>query len=202
MTAYEYPDRDEWAKRQRTFYADLADSARDAVTTRILDYATQEEIGTAVAELRARWTVLGRRLREINKALQPYTGLREFDGLSEEQQQLHCQSRDLQDQRKSILKVAKEWGQNPNPYLGEAHFDSFLCHSVGLKQMASDGACPTYRSIIGRWAAAKKAAEDAARIRTENKPIDDAAWARELERRADLEAYFRRGPVVRRVGAP
>jgi hypothetical protein len=191
-----WTDRDEWAKRTRTFYGDIAQGARDSVSSRVLDYATQQEVATAVAELRDRWKALGRRLRELNKQLQPYDGHREFYQLSSDQQRMHSDSRDLSDLRQWINKVAKDW---ENPRLGTAYLDH--AGYVGQNGMAKEEACPTYRAITGRWYAAQDAAEEAARIRTENQPIDDAAWSRELKRRADLEEYFRRGPQITRVNA-
>jgi DNA repair exonuclease SbcCD ATPase subunit len=191
----EWPTREQWAEQTRTFYYDIADGARDSVSTLVTDYATQEEIATAIGELRGRWSELGRRLRELNKRLQPFANALAFYDLSEEQQRLHSDARDLRDQRQAVNKLAKEWA---NPYRGKPYFDRYL--AVGLNLMTSDGACPIFRSIVSRWGDAKDAKVEAARIRTENAPIDDEAWAKELESRAKLERYFAEGPIVHRVG--
>ena len=67
--SHNWPNREEWAKRCRTVYADMLDNV--VCSRKLSDYATPEEAEEARHALQERWRLLGRELREASAALGP-----------------------------------------------------------------------------------------------------------------------------------
>jgi hypothetical protein len=66
MTEWNWSSREEWAKRQRTVYADQ-DNPLPA-SSRLEDYASPYEIEEAITELKAHWQVCGREMAAAKAA--------------------------------------------------------------------------------------------------------------------------------------
>lgn len=181
---WNWPSREEWAKHRRTAYAEETPYSPSKVT----DYASDaEEINEAIAELRARWKVCGQEMAEAKGAAgelaqQPgETGMQylsRYYAMTEAEQDLSYRPEKCRDERKMINEVIR--------YLrdGELYWRA--------RNVLSSS--PMLSRIWDRYEAALQRANDARIEEIANKPIDDAAWEQELERRAEIE-----NPVIERV---
>lgn len=109
---YEWPSRQEWAKRQRTpdlYCGHIAERVADEVSVLAADYGTEGEIAAAVRALHERWLLLGRALRrllEAAEALAPYLNPPDdgrYCDVAERQQQ----ARDVERLLRARMLVAK-----------------------------------------------------------------------------------------------
>jgi hypothetical protein len=176
MSAHEWPTRDEWAKRMRTPYFDRIEvRISDAAS----DYATQAEIQAEIDRLHAEWCELGRELKRTPKT--------PMDELSPKQRfALHQRSGDnrnffdrddiwtardaIRERRKKVNGALRDLRAGNVP-LGNGRYQ-------GQKE------CPL---LYERWSAARRAAYQRREAEIRATPIDDEAWAKELERRKLIE---------------
>src|SRR5215469_2398884 len=68
------PTREEWARRQRTLYIGDGDGPPEvrAVSRKLSDYATPEEIATVIAELERRYRGLLKDVMQAKKRAEPW----------------------------------------------------------------------------------------------------------------------------------
>jgi hypothetical protein len=185
MTEWNWSSREEWAKRQRTVYADQ-DNPLPA-SSRLEDYASPYEIEEAITELKTHWKVCGREMAAAKAAAgslaqQPHeTALafvQRYLTMDEASQDLAMAPENLCHERKKINKAIRELRDGELP--------------SGWRLVSSSS--PALGKIWDRWEAAAHAANNAWVEQVANTPIDDAAWEEELERRAELE-----NPEIERV---
>lgn len=195
-----WDDRAAWTANRHQVNSITVAEVRDSVSTAAATYATADQIAAAGAELNAAWTRAGRAVRDANKAAQAVFPMRytrathaaycdALWALTDEQRTVVERARDLRDARHELRKAATSLGR----------FGTVERRDIrGFGALLSDS-CPTFTAIVQRIVEAgeKAAAEYVARI--QSLPVDDEAWARELASREELEAWFRRGPVVRHL---
>jgi hypothetical protein len=169
---FEWPTREEWAKRQRTVYGDMLE---DLISTRLSDYASADEVAAAIAALRKLWCAYGQRMKEAKRNAGDVIDRNYYD-LNEEERKLIAPIHTCQDRRKTINQVIKFFRE------GQYHYY--------VNWVLDRDACPPLAMIKERYDAAWTAAELKVRQRVAATPIDDAAWARELEIRRSTDAYF------------
>lgn len=203
-TPHQWPDREEWARRRRTVYTDDVANVRDQVSQHLPDYATAEQVDAAITELRTYWRQLGKDVRAANAAARnafPRWGDWRGDpaGYLDDMKALDAEAQ-------STLERADELAQHRKDVNGQIRdlAAGFLPRRTRwIRTSTPVGASPVLAGIVGRYHASQAAAEAAFVERIRTAPIDDAAWQKELEKRAELERYFRDGPTVHRqtVGA-
>jgi hypothetical protein len=173
---YDWPSREEWAKRRRTVYADMTDDLCDA---RLQGYATQEQVAEITFKLKEIYRDQGRKMREAKPV---YDTLR----IPGEQARgkhvwwLHLSRADqdrcepyliAQCRRKGINRLLRDIADGNLSLFGDAHY---------------------WPEIFAPFVEAYDAARDAAlkdlRARVAARPIDDAAWEKELRWRASIES--------------
>ena len=174
---YEWPNREEWAERQRTMYCDMEEWVK--CSTQLADYATPEEIETARQELEEKWRALGRELQAANKVLGPLCRqpgetqsayIARYLAMSDENQTCLAESGSLQHERREIRKWLREMAEGYVPMINQ--FDEAPSLLVTTKE---------------RYDAAWETAKEALAAKIAQTPIDDEAWAAELARRAEID---------------
>jgi hypothetical protein len=179
MTQHKWPSREEWAQRRRTFYYD-SNMHPCPATRRLSAYATDEEIATVLAELKAMLGRARRAERAANAALGPL-GRQRGESKRAYDRRFHVMSREEQDI--IIAGSTRVWPASLKEVLEELQQD------VVPRPWATSGIAmpPLFDRIIARYVAAEKEADETWRRRVKATPIDDAAWERELERRRQDE---------------
>jgi hypothetical protein len=183
---YNWPDREEWAKQQRTFYGDMAEDLR--VSRKLADYASPEETAALTAALKALWLAQGRKLRAAKQSVGPllrqpgesqrdhYTRIR---ALPEAEQRTAYQWRYVQSDRHETNEALQAATQGWLPE-HQLHGDAKLILAP----------------IQARYDAAWEAAFKQLQHQVESRSVDDAAWEKELKRRAWVEGMPRMTKVV------
>jgi hypothetical protein len=191
----DWPTREEWAEHHRTFYFDMEDGV--LVSSKAADYGTPAEIDAAaaaalalrsrlLADLRQAKQVAGGLLRQPGESSRDYIARYLAAGQDDERDRRLSAVHLIVDRRRALLRFAKH----------------LRAGSIMWDGRYGDGQLPPEAALlVGRREAAYQAAVDALRQQIETRPVDDAAWAKELERRQKLEAFFRDGPVVSRGGS-
>jgi hypothetical protein len=165
---YNWPTREEWAVQQRTVYYDMLE---DLISTSLSNYASDDEVAAAITALRKIWCTYGHQMKEAKRNAETVVD-RSYYELSEEERKLIDPIHTYQDRRREINDVIKSLRR------GRYHFRiSWILERDG---------CPPLAVIKTRYDAAWAAAE----VKIENTPIDDDAWAKELQRRRDIDEYF------------
>jgi hypothetical protein len=181
---YDYSSRAAWAKRQHAVYGD--EVPEDLVSRRLRDYATPTEWKAAVDELRATWREKGREMTKF-RATYPEAYARLYRGsgriridawcaLSPSERELYGAYAILQADRKELNAAYRSaqtkngaWLEYPATRLHETK-------APPLMRAIMERAHEAWRTAFDAWYATKRA-ERAKR------PIDDAAWERELQLR-------------------
>jgi hypothetical protein len=176
-TEYNWPSREEWAIRQRTAFAEET----PYIPPKVTDYASDaEEINEAIFELKARWKVCGQEMAAAKRAARELahqpdeTGtqyVRRYYAMTEAEQELSYRPKKCRAERNLINEVIRALQQ------GELHWRARNVLSCS----------PILSRIWERYEAALQRASEARIEEIANTPIDDAAWEKELERRAEFE---------------
>lgn len=184
---FEWPVREEWALRRRTFNAAYTHNV--GVSQRASAYGSSAEIAAAIAELDAILRDLGRRLRDANRsagALAQRSGEREdtytarWLEMSAEERQLGGAVYWLQADRRCTRKVLNE-----------------LCNDWLLIHPRWFGPDPAaFRLLLDRYWQVEATAFNELRQQVESQPVDDQAWTAELRRRERVDAYLWRCGVT------
>jgi hypothetical protein len=197
MTAYPWPDRETWAKRHQTAYADDVAQITGAVSTDPGDYGTDAEIQQAVTELRECWNRLGREVRTANDAArrvfllhghQPRTRAARIDNLSAEDRAIVDQAIITKDHRARVNEAITNLANLRNRYLDQWVSDRILRYLPACE-------CPTWRTLVHRWQQAQGSTAAGYADRTRRQAVDEDAWRAELDRRAEIELWRARGPI-------
>jgi hypothetical protein len=188
---YNWCSRDEWAERTRSVYSDMTEGM-DFGPSAVSSYASPEEIEQAIFELQCQWSRCGFEMRIAKKKAGPLaqqpgeTGIayyQRYCTMSEAEQDLSYAPERLRAERKAINKVIR--GLRDDELVSEA--------SQGIYRGIME--CSEALIVIrDRWDVLFKQDYDKFVEMIANRPIDDAAWEEELQRRRDLE-----NPQVERV---
>ncbi len=194
-TKHNWPNRDEWARDKRTVYAGDVHEVRVDVSRDVAEYATPEQFAAALAELGSYWRALGKDVRAANNAAtaaSPWWRKRRDDPLgyaiardelADDVGQVLARAHAAIDHRKDINTLIKS--------LAAGRLPGFTLTTAPAE------AAPVFASIVARYVAAQDAAVAAFIERRQTAAIDDAAWQRELERRAAIS----KGPLIHRMEA-
>jgi hypothetical protein len=192
----EWPTREEWAKNRTTCYADLFDDL-DLGDFHGLDDSQRDD---AIKALQTLWKAEGVRMKhraEIAGPLckQPNETGREHTerwlAMTKEEQNLAGHVSECRWNRKEINEAIK--AVRNRKWIRWMHsYDGALLPSW----MPSDSeAAKIFQPILDRYKAAYKAATEKREQEILSTPIDDDAWAKELEYRARAE-YERAHPEI------
>jgi hypothetical protein len=177
--------REIWARVVRTPYGDLLDGV--TVSNRAADYGTPDEIATAIRALREEWCARGWLLREAKDAAGPRLNRqpdetpraysrRYYRDMTEPERErvdpigrYETDRRDLDTMRRELQRGVLPWAMH-----------------------SADWVPDIVHRLHERYVAALQVAMAAVEERIRETPIDDDAWASELARRDELDAYFAR----------
>jgi hypothetical protein len=178
-----WPSREEWADRRRHPYWDGETGCpfADKFGHRLSDYATTEEIAALIATLKNLYRDMGREMRTA-KQLAAERGLPSdwlsFRHLPEAEQEIAARPETLKYERHDInrlLAVIRDDAYDAFPpqfgYSGDA--------ARALMQPFVDRHDAAFKTALAEWERER-----------EQISVDDAAWAEELERRRDIDAYL------------
>ncbi len=178
----EWPSREEWAVGRRTFYADeVADAVH--VSEKPEAYGSPEEVQAVLAEAKSLWAEMGRELKTLGPAISDaeWRRLWREAGSREAKRALEgggigrriCLRYDRSRLNLDIIKqLSKGWLPLGNDF-GFASVDKRL---------------PVLAELQRRYRAAWDEALEAKEREYAARPIDDEAWEKELQRRANIEA--------------
>ena len=179
-TSIEWPSREDWAYKRRHFSDGLSPKE---VLDDLRTYATPEEVAAVIADLKAAWRQLGQAMKEVKVK----AGAR-LDPLLRQRGEPH---RDY----------SRRWGQMTPEELAllASYMDPQTMRgrvSKLIRDLESSGFIHGWRTlpgverlgpIVARQEAAIAEANADLAHRVATRPIDDAAWAKELEWRAWIE---------------
>jgi hypothetical protein len=183
-----WPSREEWARVQRTPYADLFDGL--GFSRWAGDYAPPGEINAVVTELKELYADEGSKLRTAKLAAGPLirqpgetktAHIRRYFAMSETDRS-----------RLFPVHTHEQRRQDINTAIKALRNDTLPAHR------SWDGVEAILAPLESRWRAAHAAACEARRKEIQATPIDDAAWERELQHRAACERMFA-GRTIGRV---
>jgi hypothetical protein len=179
---FELPSREVWARQVRS---GTYENNPNVTTSRLSAYATADEIAAIVASLKQSYRQQGRLLREAKQAAGPAwieqeqerTGLGKYmkwRALPKPQQEMVSAVQRVQQQRRDINAVLKLIASDELPNSYDARFADL----------------PELAEVSIRWKAAWDANYQAWQEELATRPIDDAAWEKELRRRKDIEEWL------------
>ena len=180
-----WPTGAQWAYRQQHAYWDSADGCPFEVEHALSHYAEPGEIATLVAQLKQLYHELGREMRAAKLQAGPllrqpgelgHDYSRRVLSLSRAEHDLWCEPLRLRDDRRMIADVLRGIANNNVPL--QARYQS-------LHGKTKDLVTPINDRYQNAWKAAREKWEQ-----KHQQPIDDAAWGRELERRAQVEQKY------------
>jgi len=184
-TKITWPTREEWAEQQRALYYDRFDCLD--LDERLSVYASESEIETIIGALQSLWKAEGVHLRALNvpKELERQRGeslsahlQRHETAMTPVEQELFSSARELKFQRSAINEAIRHLRADEMPAF-------YSCDTAKVLKIPS--IATLFDPVLVRYEAAKEAAEEKRRQEILATPIDDAAWERELQRRANLE---------------
>jgi hypothetical protein len=172
-----WPDREEWGAQRRTPYADMFEFL--GVSRCASDYATAGEIGAVISALKALYADEGRKLRAARLAAGP---LGQQPGETRTARVLRYY-RLSESERGALLPVwtHEQHRKDINEAIKALRDDTLPAHR------SWDAVEAILAPMEARWQAAHTIAHEARRREIEATPIDDAAWARELRWRRELD---------------
>ncbi len=173
MGGIDWPSRDEWARQQRTFYADMVPE----VSTAVAAYATPEEVEAICVKILAERNRLLKDLRAARAAAPTFRQPGEtrrawtlpYYTLSEEDQKRADVVENIIRLREERYRAVKKFRKGWIPSLFNDGYD--------LPELADLHACRD----AARDAEIAKLQEEVAQ-----RPIDDEAWRSELEWRVQI----------------
>jgi hypothetical protein len=177
MTEWNWDTREEWAKRVRTAYFD----SMPEPSTELSDYASEEEVSRAIAELQQLWRQYGRTMREL-KARAPYLAHQPGETVWAWNKRYYAMSEDdrlvveamstPQERRRSINRIIADLRDGTVPFV------------VGLPP---DDRLAIFNMIMQRHEDARSRTRETYVEKVAKTPIDDEAWERELQWRREVE---------------
>ena len=179
----DWPTREQWAERRRTVNCDTWRPQSMTASCEVLDYANHDEIAKLVAALWNVWDNLGREMRAARLAAGPLAKQRKETKLSFVRRYLEMSEAEQ--------KIVDRWEE---PRLTRKKIKEVILtvrdhrkipHYASPELLAL---VPLLDAINARYEVAARAANEAWKQKVGETPIDDAAWQRELEFRARIEA--------------
>jgi hypothetical protein len=177
----EWPTREQWAEQQRAAYWDSDIPHPYNASRRLSDYATPDEIHAIIAELKALWSTYGREMKAVkdhpavkrsDESLSDY--LTRLKTMSETEKEISGRPINMKYRRSEINEMLKQLRNGEVPFRG-------------LDPIRA--AAPLCDALLARYEAAAEAGIQKYVDECAARPVDDAAWARELERRAEIEQW-------------
>jgi hypothetical protein len=190
---YEWPSREQWAEQHQHPYPDWIEGGRcpyaDKYSHRLSDYATSEEVAALTTALKNLYRDLGRKLQAANLCIktsdQQQRGeghaawYRRFRELPPEDQESLIEAGHLRSQRSEINDLLARIRNNEIP--NRTRCSNYVPEKPG----------ELVAPINARYNAARKTAADAYdREYAAQHPADDAAWEKELRRRAAIDRQY------------
>jgi hypothetical protein len=187
---FEWPTREQWATQCQRPYWDEGDRCPydDNYSHQLSDYATPEEIVTLTTTLKDLYRELGRKLRAENLRIKPFgqqpgegqvVWYRRFRQLSAEDQEAFHAAGNLRFERAGINDLLTRIRNNEIP--NETRCSNYVPGKAG----------ELVAPFNERYDAAFQAARDAYfQEYAAQHPADDAAWERELQRRAAIDRKY------------
>jgi hypothetical protein len=177
----EWPSREEWAKRHRDIDYWQPDIR---MTNQASEYASPDEIAEAIAEAKSVWTEMGRQVKAAGPPMTDAEWKRRY---------MACSSREERDQlidspEGRRLKLVHDRSRL-NLEIIKPLCQGWLPVDVGDWRIAD---LHKVKALCDRYWVAWRAANEAARKKYAERPVDDEAWHHELQRRARYEATFGR----------
>ncbi len=190
--SFEWPSREQRARDVRTVFSDMENPHKPS--SDVLDYATHEEVESAIVVLNSWRLAYFRAERAAYKSLGRLGRQR---GESARQYDL----RRMEMSREDRDRISDALPRGPYPYeLNEVIKDlrggAIHWRLVHLTEKLALG--PPLSAIITRYQKANARADEIWHREVAARPIDDAAWNRELARRQHVEEYLATGPTVYR----
>ena len=186
-----WPSREEWAKQHRSLPCEY----ELRVSERAGTYASQEEIAAALAEAKALWTDMGRQVKAAGPSIsdkewnerylaasparQNSGSWDELNSLMDSPERKRIELRhDRSELNRDVIKpLAEGWLPiNHHYYPRSADF--------GLARL------PKLKELLARREAAWAAAHEALKAEYAARPVDDAAWEQEQQRRRSVTAFL------------
>jgi hypothetical protein len=201
-----WPNRETWAQQRRTTYADDVDKVVEMVSSDPADYATRAEILQASAELGEHWRSLGRELRVANAAACVVFPMHNHRARRRASIVAILRLRDLlSDSDRAIVEHAEAVKHHRQLVNAAADQLAGAEHGGRLDLWTVDnaarwmpaGTAPTWKAIVSRWKAAREQAGVEHSEQVRDRPVDDAAWRKELRRRVEIESARLNGHVRR-----
>jgi hypothetical protein len=186
---HEWPSREQWAEQYQSPYWDVEDCPFDKnYSHRLTDYATPEEIAALTVALKDLYCELGRKLQAANLRIKPSDRQQRGEGqqawdrrfcqLPQEDKDAFGEASNLRFERSVINDLLTRIRNNKIP-------NRTRCSSF-VPGKPDELVAP----FNARYDAAGAAAREAyVREYIAQHQPDDAAWERELERRASIEAW-------------
>jgi hypothetical protein len=160
----EWPTREEWAEQRRTLYADQCEDI--GWIDKLTELATPSEIAEAIHALEQMWRDMGRQMKTASR--EQHAGFEDFAR--------ECSDyTELRSERQIVNRALK------------------LMRNGQLPILADEGGMITNKLFPHMHARMKQLHEEAIERRAQEKaqtPIDDDAWAKELEWRRKIEAWL------------
>jgi hypothetical protein len=178
----DWPSREEWAIQGRTAYCDEG-GHRYTASSELSLYANPEEIATAIAALQKMWRDYGTDMRAAQKVAGPLarqSNERRRDwgqrwlAMTDVEQKLANEVESFRDKRELINRVIKTMRNNGVPWW----------------QFGRAAPPPPLDAIIARYEAAVQAGDEKWKAEVAARPVDDAAWASELEHRGRIDQNY------------
>jgi hypothetical protein len=172
--------REQWARRRSTPWLIYIN-----VSKRLCVYATSEEIAELQSALESRWREAGRAMYALKKA-HPLVSAKDrpfryLFAMSDADRDAQVENNHLRWERTAIRRLRHCLNTTDNVPADDRHARKYADNLTGRARKL-------YEAIETRWEEARREASDRALAEHRaNNPIDDAAWAQELERRAAYE---------------
>jgi hypothetical protein len=175
---YEWPTREQWAEQRRNNYWDSESPHPYLASRRLSNYASAAEIAAVIVALQEAYRDYGRQMRAAKALAGPLARqrgegsgpyIKRYLAMSEAEQDIAGEPDVLRVKRREVNEVLKQLREDWVPWRWA---------------MSSP---PPLDAIMARYEAAVRAGDEKWIAEVAAAPIDDAAWAEELERRRDIE---------------
>jgi hypothetical protein len=187
---FEWPSRERWAEQHQHPYWDEGDRCPydNNYSHQLSDYATSDEVAMLTAALKNLYRELGRELQALNLRIKPWRQQPgelqrywycRFRQLPKEDQETFRAAGNLRHERSAIKDVLTRIRNNeiPNRTRNSNYVPGKAGELVALVNARYETACTAARAAYFREYAAQH-------------PADDAAWERELQRRAAIDRRY------------
>jgi hypothetical protein len=174
-----YPRSREWWTRDRTTLCSQREPNWPTPSHELSDFATPDEIATAIAGVEQAWRDIGRRVKALNRAAPAKRTIEATRTMSEAEKKAAREAWLVTSYRREVKAIINA--------LRDGRIDgSFGRYGYLLREGKIDGSDEVDRLLVAfeeRANAAHRAACDAFEANWKAAPVDDATWEEELRRR-------------------